>query len=172
MYYIFMPRPRGYIPGIVPRLSLLIPSLPLSRRLSSERSPLFLTPCRPFCFVDDFTRVGHVRKISQTMVGFSSKEDSIAISSLDRVERNLHTSVAIHSFISKDLFQPGRRSCDRRLPASMMIRCLPLLSFVFERNAIFQGTGWWILLFRTCTLRSTLRDPNFRTRLLLSSFNT
>lgn len=160
MYYIFMPRPRGYIPGIVPRLSLLIPSLSLSRRLSSERSPLFLTPCRPFCFVDDFTRVGHVRKISQTMVGFSSKEDSIAISSLDRVERNLHTSVAIHSFISKDLFQPGRRSCDRRLPASMMIRCLPLLSFVFERNAIFQGTGWWILLFRTCTLRSKLSNSS------------
>lgn len=56
-------------------------SLSLSLYLLSERSPPFLTPCRPFCFVDDFTRVGHLRKISQTMAGFSSKEDSIAISS-------------------------------------------------------------------------------------------
>ena len=68
-------------------LFLLPLSLSLSLSLSllvfflSEQSPPFLTPCRPFCFVDDFTRVGHVRKISQTMAGFSSKEDSIAISS-------------------------------------------------------------------------------------------
>lgn len=167
MYYIFMPRPRGYIPGIVPRLSLLIPSLPLSRRLSSERSPLFLTPCRPFCFVDDFTRVGHVRKISQTMVGFSSKEDSIAISSLDRVERNLHTSVAIHSFISKDLFQPGRRSCDRRASLDDDPMFLPRRAS-FSRETLFfkeRGDGF------SC-LEPVPWDPNFRTRLLLSSFNT
>ena len=142
-----MPRPRGYIPGIVPRLSLLIPSLSLSLSLSLlspllERSPLFLTPCRPFCFVDDFTRVGHVRKISQTMVGFSSKEDSIAISSLDRVERNLHTSVAIHSFIFEDY-----SNLDDALtidgPTSM-IQCLP--NFV-SRKRHFSGNREMDLLF-------------------------
>lgn len=94
MYYIFMPRPRGYTWHCASLVSLSLSLL--------ERSPLFLTPCRPFCFVDDFTRVGHARKISQTMVGLSSKEDSIAISSLDRGERNLHTSVASQPFIFKD----------------------------------------------------------------------
>lgn len=102
-----------------------------------ERSPLFLTPCRPFCFVDDFTRVGHVRKISQTMAGFSSKEDSIAISSLDRVERNLRTSVATHSFIFKDY-----SNLDHALtidgPTSM-IQCLSLPSwFSRERKHHFD----------------------------------
>jgi len=33
------------------------------------------------CFVDDFTRVGHLRAISRTMVALPSTEDSIAISS-------------------------------------------------------------------------------------------
>lgn len=54
--------PRWWIPGIV----------------RNHNAPDTLVS---LCFVDDFTRVGHLGAISRTMVGLPSTEDSIAISS-------------------------------------------------------------------------------------------
>jgi len=78
------------------------------------------------CFVDDFTRVGHLRAISRTIVALLSTEDSIAVSSRagDRARRGLMKKTqhpAVRSLAADFLGYLSTRSA----PLSRVARVVP-----------------------------------------------